>query len=204
MRRGSVSMKRPLRCRPSPGLVIACVALFISLGPAAYAAHEVILSTDIVDGEVKTPDIANAAVVNGKIAGNAVNGAKVAADSLSGADVQESSLGKVPSAANADTLNGLGPELFARSTWYRQTRSGVGLVLGSFETCGGNQRCFEKVTCARGDIAIGGGYAAVDGGTRVESAYTTNAGVLGGHFQLTWVNNSTADTVEIAVDCLDQ
>jgi hypothetical protein len=31
-------MKRLLR-RPSPALVIACIALFVSLGPAAYATH---------------------------------------------------------------------------------------------------------------------------------------------------------------------
>jgi hypothetical protein len=43
---------------------------------------------------------------NPTIAPNAVNGAKVADDSLTGADILESSLGQVPSARNADLLDG--------------------------------------------------------------------------------------------------
>ena len=81
---------------------MGALALFLVLtGGAAYAANTV-FSTDIVNGEVKTPDLATDAVVSGKIATGgvktgdlaaaSVNSDKVADDSLTGSDVNESSL----------------------------------------------------------------------------------------------------------------
>ena len=61
-------MRTKLRS-PSPAFVIACLALFLSLGPAVKAANS-ILSADIVDGEVKTPDLATGAVTFQKLAPN--------------------------------------------------------------------------------------------------------------------------------------
>jgi hypothetical protein len=88
-------MRKHLRLRrPSSAMVVAMIALFIALGPAAYAAANTVFSTDIVDGEVKNPDIAVNAVGSGKVIDN----------SLKGIDVLESSLTKVP---NADRLDGL-------------------------------------------------------------------------------------------------
>jgi hypothetical protein len=87
--------------------VIGYLALFVALGgTSAYAANTV-FSTDIVDGEVKTPDLATDAVTqpklrdaavgrpelaNGvvsreKLNNGAVDGSKVFDDSLTGADV---------------------------------------------------------------------------------------------------------------------
>ena len=63
--------------KPSPAMVVACIALLSSLAPAAYAANTV-FSTDIVDGEVKAVDIDV----------NAVNSSKVASNSLTGADLK--------------------------------------------------------------------------------------------------------------------
>jgi hypothetical protein len=97
--------------------VMAALSLFLVVaGGSAYATHELILSSDIVDGEVKTPDIANAAVVTDKLSQGAVTtgkvkdenlfgvdvadgsltGLDVAPNSLKGADVDESALGEVP------------------------------------------------------------------------------------------------------------
>lgn len=61
---------------------------------------------------------------NPTIAPNAVDGSNVAPDSLAGADILESSLGKVPSAASADTaadasaLAGLGPQSYTRFNFF--------------------------------------------------------------------------------------
>ena len=81
---------------------MGALALFLVLtGSAAYAANTV-FSTDIVNGEVKTPDLATDAVVSGKIATGgvktgdlaaaSVNSDKVVDDSLTGSDINESSL----------------------------------------------------------------------------------------------------------------
>ena len=77
--------------RPSPAMVVSCIALFVSLGVGAHAANT-IFSTDIVDGEVKTADLANLAVSFTKLRNNAVGSVKVVNESLTlvdlaGADV---------------------------------------------------------------------------------------------------------------------
>ncbi len=96
-------MQRLLRHMPSPAMVVACLALLIALGGATYAAG-------IVPGAntVGAKQLKKSAVTAPKIAKNAVTGAKVQDDSLTGADVLESSLGKVPSAASADSAANVG------------------------------------------------------------------------------------------------
>jgi hypothetical protein len=100
------------RYRPSAALVIALLALFVSIGGVGYAASK-IGTSDIQNGAVTKRKLAKKAVRKNKIAGQAVDGSKVKDDSLTGADIQESTLGRVPSAKsaatadNASTLDGL-------------------------------------------------------------------------------------------------
>jgi hypothetical protein len=72
--------------------VVAYVALFFALGGTAWANHETIFSSDIVDGEVKQSDIANAAVVTDKLVQGAVTSGKVKNETLIGDDVADESL----------------------------------------------------------------------------------------------------------------
>ncbi len=72
-------------------LTFANVCSFIALAVAlttggAYAANT-ILSSDIVDGEVKTKDLGDQAVSGDKIEDNSIDASKVAPDSLSAADL---------------------------------------------------------------------------------------------------------------------
>ncbi|HEX5980502.1 MAG TPA: hypothetical protein VFY52_05375 [Thermoleophilaceae bacterium] len=85
-------MSRIASRRPSASLVIACLALFVALGGVGYAAAT-IGSAAIVDNSIRSKDVHN----------NDLRGKDVRANTLKGADVDESSLGKVPSAANADS-----------------------------------------------------------------------------------------------------
>ena len=73
--------------KPSPALIVACIALLVALGPAVHAANTV-FSTDIVDGEVKTADLADAAVTFAKLAPNAVRSENVLNNSLTAADLK--------------------------------------------------------------------------------------------------------------------
>jgi hypothetical protein len=68
--------------RPSPALVIALVSLFVSLSGVVYAAAT-IGSSDIKNNSIKGKDVRD--------------------DNLTGADVSEGTLGKVPSATEADS-----------------------------------------------------------------------------------------------------
>jgi hypothetical protein len=78
------------------GNSIALLALFVALGGTTYAA------TALPRNSVGSKQLKRNAVTATKIATNAVGGAKIANNSVKGDDILESSLGKVPSAANAD------------------------------------------------------------------------------------------------------
>ncbi|MQA74186.1 MAG: hypothetical protein GEU88_07595 [Solirubrobacterales bacterium] len=68
------------------------MAIFIALGGTATASHLVVRSSDIVDGQVKTPDLGAQAVTTNKLAPNSVGGGRVADGSLTGADIADESI----------------------------------------------------------------------------------------------------------------
>jgi hypothetical protein len=78
-------MKRLTRLRPSPAMVVACLALGIALGGTSYAA-------------IKLP---RNSVGTKQLKKNAVTSLKVKNNAITGVDVNELSLGQVPSATNA-------------------------------------------------------------------------------------------------------
>jgi hypothetical protein len=85
------------RRRPSPALIVAIVALVVSLTGTAWAG------LTLGKNSVGSRQLRSKSVTTGKIANNAVTGVKVAKESLTGEDIKLSQLGKVPSAATADT-----------------------------------------------------------------------------------------------------
>jgi hypothetical protein len=93
------------RFRPSHGTVVAYLALFVALGGTATAVTYVVSSnSQIGPGTVsghKPPTGKHANIIGGS-----VNGDDVANNSLRGTKINESTLGKVPSAANADSVGG--------------------------------------------------------------------------------------------------
>src|SRR3954447_13031729 len=62
--------------------VMSTLAVFLAVGGGAAYAANTVFSTDIVDGEVKTPDIASNAVVTGKIGNNQVFSSNVRDDTM--------------------------------------------------------------------------------------------------------------------------
>jgi hypothetical protein len=99
---------------PSPALVIACVALFVSLGGVSYGLatgsidsrelkNNTIRSKDVRNNTLRTFDIRNNEVRGFDIRNSTIRGRDVAFNTLTGNDVSEASLGKVPSATAADT-----------------------------------------------------------------------------------------------------
>jgi hypothetical protein len=107
-------VKPSLNRLPSPALVIACVALFVSLGGVSYGLatgsidsreikNNTIRSKDVRNNTLRTFDIRNNEVRGFDIRNSTIQGRDVAFNTLTGNDVAESSLGKVPSATAADT-----------------------------------------------------------------------------------------------------
>jgi hypothetical protein len=76
---------------------IALLALFFALGGTSIAAVNA-----LPNGIVGAKQLKKNAVISTKIKNGAVSGSKIADNSVTGTDVLESSLGKVPLAANAD------------------------------------------------------------------------------------------------------
>jgi formylglycine-generating enzyme required for sulfatase activity len=82
-------MKDLMKARPSPAMVVALIALFVSLSgtAAALSGSNTVQSDDLGPGaQVTAPDVA----------ANAVDGPDVANNSLTGSDVNESSLDATP------------------------------------------------------------------------------------------------------------
>jgi hypothetical protein len=109
--------------RPSPAMIIACVALLLALTGSAIAAgvaKNSVRSAQIVDGTVRTldlrdnavnaPKIAADAVGAEEIAENAVSSPEVAQDSLTAADLGPASVTSSEVADQSLTANDLGPD----------------------------------------------------------------------------------------------
>lgn len=110
-------MRRFAVRRPSPGLVVAIVALVFALGGGAYAAAT-ITGKNIKNGSITGKDIKN----------RSVPGKKLKTGSVTGKQVKESSLGQVPSAADADQLGGQPPGAF-RGDWVLVQGTAAGATL---------------------------------------------------------------------------
>lgn len=88
-------MKRFIRL-PSPALVIASVALFVSMGGVSYG-----LATGVIDGrEIKNGSIRNPDFKNGTLRGQ-----EAKPDGFGGGAIKESTLGQVPNAATAEGVS---------------------------------------------------------------------------------------------------
>lgn len=95
-----------LRRHLSPPMVISCLALFVALGGAGYAA------TVLPAGSVGTPQIQKGAVTTPKIAKDAVTGAKIKDHSIAAADLSRGLLarGTVGSAGTPGAKGDPGPK----------------------------------------------------------------------------------------------
>jgi hypothetical protein len=83
-------MRRLLRYRPSPALVISCIALFLAMGGVSYGlATGSITSREIKNNTIRSRDIRNRSIVGFK---------DIRRNSIGGTRVKESSLGTVPRA----------------------------------------------------------------------------------------------------------
>jgi len=95
--------------RPSPALVIACIALFVSMGGVSYGfATGAIDGREIRNGTITHKDVRNNEVRGADIRNSTIGGRDVAFNTLGGNDIKESTLGKVPIAAQADSAGALG------------------------------------------------------------------------------------------------
>lgn len=96
-------MPSRLRRHASPPMVVACLALFVALGGAGYAA------TSLPAGSVGAAQIQRNAVTTPKIAAGAITGAKVKDHSIAAADLSRGLLTRV-SVGSTGTTGATGPK----------------------------------------------------------------------------------------------
>lgn len=146
-------MKFIRRHRPSPGTVLGVIAIMVALAGTAGAlpGKNSVDSGDIKKNAVKSSDIAR----------KAVKSRHIARDAVKGAQVKESTLGKVPRAADADNAANAGNATNAAN---------AGAVDGHDATCPAgtflhNGTCFDSASRFNSDwtgaaqfCADGGGY----------------------------------------------
>jgi hypothetical protein len=112
-------VKSLLRRRPTPALVIALLALFVSLSGVSYGVatgfidsreikNNEIRSLDIRDNQVRSRDIRNNEVRGIDIRNSTVQSRDIAINAVRGEDVKEDTLAKVPSALLADSATTAG------------------------------------------------------------------------------------------------
>lgn len=172
-------MKSILRRRPSPALVIAMIALFVSLSGVAYGVatgsidtreikNNDVRSRDLRNNDIRTKDLRNNEVRGLDLRNSTVQGRDVALNTLTGDDVNESRLGKVPSATTADTAVAATAAASAASAGNADTVDGMSV-----------QKIFVKQP------------AGVAAGTLFQTAYFTLAGsCVGGNAGVTLFGNS--------------
>jgi hypothetical protein len=120
---------------PSPAMVVACLALIVALGGTSYAA-------------IRLP--ANS-VGTKQLKKGAVTGVKVKSNTLTGKQINESKLGKVPSAASADSTTSATTAGSAPVSRLDYQSAVVAVPAGSATATRGT------ANCATGLSATGGG-----------------------------------------------
>lgn len=201
--------------RPSPALVIACVALFAALSGSALAAglaKNTVRSPQIVDGTIRTVDLRDNAVAAGKIAPDAVDTTEIAENGVESSDVAPDSL----------TAQDLGPASVTSSEVADQSLTDADLgpnSVGSSELQVGSVRASElgpiiqvsnstpiaagasggiSVNCPEGTTVISGGAQPANFGVEMTSSLRSGNGWL---YQAK-NNNGAASSLTVFAYCL--
>jgi hypothetical protein len=183
------------RFRPSPALIVSCVALFIALSGSALAvglAKNSVRSAQIVDGTVRTVDLKDAAVTGTKIAPNAVgpeqiaenavSSAKVAPDSLTAQDLAPNSVTSSEVADQSLTADDLGPNSVGSSEIQagaiRASELGPIIAVTNSTPVANGANASVTATCPEGTTVISGGAQPANFGVELTSTLRNGNGWL--------------------------
>ena len=148
--------------------VTSFLALFVALSAGSYAAITLpansVGSKQIKAKAVTNAKLGNRAVTGPRIAADAVDGSKIKDGSLTGTDINLTTLGKVPSAAAADTA---GAASIARA----KTVTAAGSAPAGTGSPG-----TATATCDAGLVVIGGGASLADSSNEIiNDSYPSSA-----------------------------
>jgi hypothetical protein len=98
-------MRKLIAHRPSPAMIVACIALLVALGGTSVAAVNA-----IAPNSVGTTQLRTGAVTSPKIKNNNVLGADIAPNAVTGSDVRNGSLTRDDFASNSLPAGPAGPK----------------------------------------------------------------------------------------------
>jgi hypothetical protein len=160
--------------RPSPAIVISCLALFLALTGSAFAvgiaknsvrsaqiANGTVRTVDLRDNSVSSPKIAPDAVGNEELAENSVESPQVAQDSLTNQDLGAASVGSSEVADQSLTEADLGPDSVGSSELQtgavRASELGTIIQVSNSTAIKGGDNASTTATCPAGTTVISGG-----------------------------------------------
>lgn len=156
-------MRRITFSLPSPAMLVALMALFVALGGSAYAAKK-INAKDIRTGAVGTRAVKNRALTSLDVRKDSLGGATIREQRLDAAKIDVRKLKPVPSALNVPK-NSIGASDLGNVT----RRFGGAITVANAQVGSAG------VSCAKGEIVVGGGGRWADSvpGLGLQSSYAS-------------------------------
>jgi hypothetical protein len=209
--------------RPSPAVVISCLALFLALtGSALAVGKNTVRSGQIVNGTVRTVDLRDNAVTSPKIADATVSALDLGTDSVGSDEIAKDTVNTDEIAKDAVKADEIAPEAVASSEVANQslTQDDLGPnSVGSSELQAGSVRASElgtiipvtnstgiaaganggvSVQCPAGTTVISGGAQPANFGVELTSSLRSGNGWL---YQAKNTNGA-ASTLTVFAYCL--
>lgn len=198
--------------RPSPAIVISCLALFLALTGSALAARASIGSNQIVNGSVRTVDLRDGAVSSPKIADATVTAAdlgtdsvgsdEIAKDAVKSDEIAENAVASSEVADQSLSQNDLGPDSVGSSELQagsvRASELGTIIQVSNSTPIAANSSGSVSVQCPAGTTVISGGAQPANFGVEMTSTLRSGNGWL---YQAK-NNNGAASTLTVFAYCL--
>lgn len=198
--------------RPSPALVISCLALFLALTGSALAAKASIGSNQIVNGSVRTVDLRDSAVNSAKVADTSITANDLGTDSVGSDEIAKDAVNSdeiadnaVASSEVADqslTQNDLGTDSVGSSELQagavRASELGPIIQVSNSTPIAANANGSVSVGCPAGTTVISGGGQPANFGVEMTSTLRSGNGWL---YQAK-NNNGAASTLTVFAYCL--
>ncbi len=205
-------MTSKTKFRPSPALVIGCLALFLALTGSALAARASIGSRQIVNGSVRTVDLRDSAVSSAKIADATVTAGDLGTDSVGSDEIAKDAVNQDEIAENAVaspevadqslTANDLGPDSVGSSelqaSSVRASELGPIVQVSNSTGIAANTSFGVSVQCPAGTTVISGGAQPAQFGVEMTSSLRSGNGWL---YQAK-NNNAAPSTLTVFAYCL--
>jgi len=198
--------------RPSPALVISCLALFLALTGSALAAKASIGSNQIVNGSIRTVDLRDSAVNSAKVADTSITANDLGTDSVGSDEIAKDAVNSDEIAENAVTSsevadqsltqNDLGPDSVGSSELQagsvRASELGPIIQVSNSTPIAAGANGSVSVGCPAGTTVIGGGGQPDNFGVEMTSTLRSGNGWL---YQAK-NNNGAASKLTVFAYCL--